>query len=60
MIEIQRLLAETIAWRKEYAPRRDQHAPGTAQRRDFGLEALACAIRERAFREALAALRRAP
>ena len=49
--EIERLIAETKEWRAFHAARRD------AGERGAGIEAAACAIRQRALEDALKALR---
>lgn len=50
--EISRLVAETTEWRA-FHRRRQQSAPTKAARQAAGIEALACAIREIALRQAL-------
>ena len=50
MAEIKRLIAETKEWRAFYVARRN------AGERGAGIEALACAIRQKALEDALRAL----
>lgn len=43
--------------RRYFASLRDQHPQGSGKRNAYGIDAAACAIREKALRDALAAIR---
>ena len=54
---IKALIATTREWRSFHDERRRLAEIGSRKRSEDGIEALACAIREKALREALACLR---
>lgn len=48
------MIDQVKGWRAYHTGQRDRYEPKAAQRRDHGLEALSCAIRQKALEDCLA------